>query len=187
MRLVLSIAIAFIWSSSAMAISFFTGNNFNTTLITGSVQVQCVDASGSVRNVLFQCRASQLDPVETDFFIGPVGVNADQVAFSSKLETGDVRTANVAYSSISNRSIDKLNLWVDGLLTRPLLAIGINQVSYKMYLAGQVVNQGVFNVSVSRNPPVMCPRKTYNSYIPSDCDSQFSMCARYFSDLNFCQ
>lgn len=172
--------------STANAANFFTGNRFTTTLLTGSVQVQC-PGTGANRTVNFQCRLSLLDPVERDFFIGPVGVTANQVMLISKLETGDIRTTSSAYNSISNRSVEKINLWITGLLQKPLLAIGLNEVSYKMFNAGQLVNEGKFSVTVIRNSPMSCPHRSYVSEEPYDCESQFSMCERYFSDSNYCQ
>lgn len=177
---------AFMWEVPASAAGFFTGDTYTSTVMTGTVQVVCRKPDNTMINSEFNCRTSSLDPVETDFFMGPFNTFADTVTLNSTLESGETRKAILPYESISGRTADKINLWVQGVGQRPLLASGTNQIIYTMTFKGSVVAQGSFSVLVKKSTSIVCQKATYQSNNTSDCESPYSMCNRYFQDMIYC-
>lgn len=179
----LSFFVFFSAMAEAGAVGFAHGTEFSSSHIQGSVTVYC--NSGEVGN--FNCYDTVLDPNNYDYFVGPAGVTADQVALSNLREDGSRHERSDFYDDRRNRSEGAFNLWISSLFQRPLLGAGKNQIDFRLLNRGQIVQQGRFTVTVTRGAPRACPASHYNSNAPSDCTSQYTVCQRYFEQYNYCR
>lgn len=167
----------------AATLGFANGNQLTVVPIQGQVVVDC---PGGV-TVNYLCRDTAMDPASYDYFVGPQGVVADQVALSCFRPDGSRRDHTVAYDSVQGRSSEAVNLWISTLFQKPLLQVGANQVSYAMLRQSQTVASGVVTVNVVHGDLRTCPATRYNSLDSSDCQSQYSVCQRYFEQYDYCR
>lgn len=170
-------------STFAAGPGFSSGSNFVAYAIQGQVVVHCSDGTSASYN----CRDSVLDPASYDYFIGPAGVKADEVALSCLRADGTRRDRISNYNSTLGRSSDSFNLWISTLFQRPLLLPGINKIDFQLRNLGQGVVRGVFEVVVNYGAPRTCPLTHYNSTDSNDCQSQYTVCQKYFEQYQYCR
>ncbi len=176
-----------LFSAQSFAGGFSSGNQFNATLISGNVTVMCPNApTGSPQNAYFSCRAGTLDPVEYDYFIGPV-VDGDSITLKVTRADGSTRDKTHGYDGKAGKSTSRFNLWISSLTQRPLLADGNNIVAYKITKGGQSVVEGSFVATVVRQPAAVCRSGTILGNSPNDCQNQMTACGIYFEQNNYCQ
>jgi len=177
--------ISLLLGSSLWAVGFSSGNQFQSMAIVGPLTVRCI-VNGNPHIATFNCRGEVLEPTNYDFFMGPQGVDADQIQLMAKHEDGSTRNKTIKYDSQKGQSTEAFNLWVYSLLQRPLLADGKNAIHYQLTKKGQLVTEGDVTVNVKRVPQATCPHGSYDSVLPQDCDNEFTNCQRYFRDYNYC-
>jgi hypothetical protein len=185
MRLIVAFSfLAFLWTNlaSAVEVGFSSGKQFTSISLHGQVTVDC--AGGTTAE--YSCRDSALEPVSYDYFIGPEGITATDVSLSNLRPDGTRRDRSSAYSVSVGRSNEAFNLWISTPFQRPLLASGVNKVAYVMKNKGATVGQGSFVVNVGPGTARECPTTHYNSPDAADCQSQYSVCQRYFEQYQSC-
>lgn len=165
------------------AVGFAQGNEFNSSSIQGSVKVYC--SNGTTAD--YVCYDTVLDPVSYDYFVGPQGVAANEVTLLCDRPDGSRRDRTTPYDTTSGRSGEAFNLWISTLFQKPLLLNGTNKFTFQLKADGKVVHQGKFNVVVNPGAPRSCPTTHYNSADPVDCESQYSVCQRYFEQYDYCR
>jgi hypothetical protein len=164
-------------------VGFTSGAKFLATPVQGQVAVSC--SNGASAN--YSCHDMALDPASYDYFVGPVGVDADTVLLVSNRPDGSHRDRSSQYDARVGRSVDAFNLWISTLFQRPLLQLGMNTVSYTMTKRGQTVRQGSFVVNVEHGNLRACPVTHYNSGDANDCQSQYTVCQKYFEQYDYCR
>lgn len=177
------LALISVVSAQAAIAGFSQGTQFSSSHIQGTVTVYC--NGGDVVN--YACYDTVLDPHNYDYFIGPAGVVADEVTLSNLRPDGSRRERTEIYNFRENRSDGAFNLWISSPFQRPLLALGTNNVDFRLLSRGKIVNQGVFIVTVTQAASRTCPATHYNSNDLNDCKSQYTVCQRYFEQYNYCR
>jgi len=162
---------------------FSQGNQFYAVPLQGAVTVYC----GPGDTAKYSCFSTVLDPVSYDFFVGPAGVTAQQVSLSCLRQDGSRRDRTEDYSPATVQSVNAFNLWISTPFQRPLLAIGVNKIDYKMTNMGKIIDQGTFSVNVAHGDARTCPTTHYNSNDPNDCQSPYTVCQRYFEQYDYCR
>jgi len=173
----------FMTSVALADVGFSSGNKFTASPIRGHVTVTCADGS----SVRYSCRDNVLEPESYDYFIGPQGVSADMIRLDSVRADGSHRQRSSSYNGKDGRSVDAFNLWISTLFQRPLLLAGVNKVTYALSNAGKAVSQGTVVVNVDQGAARECPATHYNSADAVDCQSQYTVCQRYFEQYQFCR
>lgn len=181
------ISLVFLMAAPAFAqvntVGFAQGNQFSSSSIQGSVKVYCNN------NITadYVCYDTVLDPVSYDYFVGPQGMAANEVTLLCDRPDGSRRDRTTPYDAGSGRSGEAFNLWISTLFQKPLLLQGTNKFTFQLKAGGQVVQQGSFTVVVSPGAARTCPTTHYNSTDPVDCESQYSVCQRYFEQYDYCR
>jgi hypothetical protein len=172
-------------TSAAVAadVAFSSGNNFSSIPIRGQVEVTCADGT----LVQYSCHDTVLDPASYDYFVAPQGSNADQVSLSNLRADGSRRNRSSDYDAKAGHSSDAFNLWISTIFQKPLLQMGVNKVDYTLSKDGKTTLQGTFSVKVSAGTLRECPKTHYNSTEPVDCQSQYTVCQRYFEQYQNCR
>lgn len=168
---------------------FAGGNSLNAVPISGEVQVTCSGFNGESA-VLFQCRDMVLEPNAYDHFMGPREADFKWVELVAERPDGSVRVKTVAYDGARGATKEPLNLWISTIFQKGLLAVGLNQISYK--LSSKEDNRGPFvtgkfEAIVNRTEERECARGVYESTDINDCNSHYSVCQRYFAERGFCK
>lgn len=170
-------------AAQGVNVGFSQGNQFHSSHLQGKVTVFC----DSGVEATYACNDTVLDPVSYDYFIGPQGVKAEEVSLTSTRADGSRRDRTEAYNSNGPRSMSAFNLWISTLFQRPLLALGINKIDYRLMSTGKIVDQGKFLVNVVYGEARTCPTTQYNSADPSDCQSPYTVCQKYFEQYDYCR
>jgi hypothetical protein len=166
------------------ATGFSAGSEFKNHRIQGPITVRCNDGRES-RISQVTCRASYLSPTMRSKFSYDSGVAADKVKITYTNSRGKNKTkSSKVKQAESTRSF---NLWIRTLTQRPLLKSGQNELSYKLYKKGSVVESGEFTVNVETQPVRYCPYRSYYSSSINDCTNSMYICDRYFREHNDCQ
>lgn len=174
-------------------VGFASGAEFHTTPIEGTVIMECEGFNGTSQAV-YNCRDVILDPQSSDYFIGPKGQEFDRVTLTATHEDGSSRIKNSAYNSKEGRSLGSFNLWISTLFQKPLLMRGVNHIHYTVAKgsgeiqeeASSKVLSGDFQVTVKSGGARRCATTQYHSTDVNDCNSQYSVCQRYFQEFNRC-
>jgi hypothetical protein len=169
--------------NKVMAQSFSKGNEFQSIAISGNVSVDCHGPNGEFSAQVFRCHDVRLDPIETDFFVGP-NVDADVVQLRKTQTNGKVLTVKNSYQG--GQSVKKFNLWLSSLFQTPLLNEGENKISYNLLKGSRSVTGGDFVVNVKQGIEKVCPHGYISSGNLADCSSSFSACQAYFQRYNYC-
>lgn len=171
----------------AMGAGFSKGSSFSSIPVQGQVQVFCNSITGT-GSAIYTCRDVLLNPQAYDIFVGPQDTRAKKLDLSCAREDGSVRVRASAYDGISGKSTDSFNLWISTLFQKPLLYYGKNKLSYTIKSEkNEIIEQGNFEVMVTKGAMKECPTATYYSSDMNDCNSQYSVCQRYFEEFNNCQ
>lgn len=176
-------------SAQANTVGFAKGNELTAAAVEGRVTVTCNGFNG-VGNAIYACRDQVLEPQVYDYFTGPTHPKAAEVELKCKREDGSVRTKASGYNGAKGISTDSFNLWISTLFQKPLLQVGVNTIDYKITAddrADTEIAKGRFVVNVKRAPARRCPDAHYNSTDINDCNSQYSVCQRYFEEFNNCR
>ena len=174
------IALASLLSFSAFAqneIGFSKGNTFTAHEVRGSFTLQCPS-----RSTFATCAGTYLDPVEADYFVHPDAIVADKIELSNVNSRGRTVKKDANFDSDELRSTKRFNLWIATLTQRPLLKMGVNNISYKLSNEGSVVKEGTFEVNVNRAPVTNCRHDYLRSFNDSDCKVPSMYCDRYFRE-----
>jgi hypothetical protein len=179
-------------------VGFQSGKFFTAIPLRGTLHVSCFEGSKK-REVTLNCFNEILSSEENksatgkdtarerDYFVGPKGVDADQIYLTVVRPDQTQRSQMLPYLSNRGRSSEGFNLWFPSLGQMPLLSIGVNTVTFQMSKRGRVVSTGNFDVTVARGEIKQCSELSVNSANLADCDYQYTMCSQYFEENNFCQ
>lgn len=166
---------------------FSRGSEFIGTSIQGQVRVNCNGFNGSATAV-YNCRDIALEPNPYDHFIGPKDSRLDKIDLTAFHEAGTNRNKLMGYDGIRGKSREAFNLWISTIFQKPILAFGLNTIRYKLYSDyNSTVVEGNFNVVVKRGFARQCQSMQYDSSDINDCNSQYSICQRYFNEQKNCQ
>lgn len=181
---------------SAVAAGFVSGSEFSATPIEGTVFMTCEGFNGNAQ-VTYSCRDVVLDPQATDIFFGPQDIHATQVELTAVHEDGSDRVKMAGYNGKVGRSTSTFNLWISTLFQKPLLMAGVNKISYSITGPENTSSDGTeiqreyvrgsFQINVKRSIARRCPTTQYHSSDVTDCNSQYSICQRYFEQYNNCR
>lgn len=178
----------FFFSSVAWSIGFKNGNQMQTVSIQGQVNVTCSNGGLPTTQVTYSCRDTVLEPGAYDYFVGPVIADATEARLHVAHADGSTMDKSFAYDGMQGQSKTLANLWIKTLFQYPLLALGNNDIHFVLLnKRGQSLAVGEFIATVARGNPRACQSTFYNSADPADCDSQYSVCQRYFEQFNNCR
>ncbi len=181
------LVVGFLSHAQVTSPSFSKGSVFSAIPIQGQVRVICNGFNGSGTAQYF-CRDVVLAPQAYDVFVGPKDARSKKVDLSCTREDGSVRGRSSNYDGAKGRSSDSFNRWISTIFQKPLLAYGKNTVTYTLKDdKGAVTTSGSFAVTVNKVVLRECPLATYNSTDINDCNSQYSVCQRYFEEYHYCQ
>ncbi|QDK39423.1 hypothetical protein [Bdellovibrio sp. NC01] len=177
-------------TTDSVAAGFASGNTFQASAIEGNVIMTCEGFNGT-SEATYTCRDVVLDPSPYDYFVGPQDVRATQVELKAEHQDGSSRIKMANYDGKTGKSATTFNLWISSLFQKPLLETGTNKVHYSVYdnrvSPMQEYASGDFTVTVKRGNPRRCPTTQYRSTDVNDCNSQYSICQRYFEQFNNCR
>jgi hypothetical protein len=169
-------------------LGFSSGNEMTSISIAGDVRLTCLSGNDDpARTVAFQCRDTILVPNDSDYFVGPRDMEADQVELTVTRSDGSIRSRQVGYSSARGMSETRFNLWAGSLFQKPLLMLGENKVEFKLSRNGQVVKMGNFDALVRIGGFHQCVASEFYSNTASDCNQPYTYCQRFFREKNYCQ
>lgn len=184
----LSSLLVMVTTTKANAVGFASGNNFTATPIQGRVEVVCNGFNGS-SSAIYNCRDVVLDPKAYDYFVGPKAFEADRVELTASHQDGSSRSKTSSYDGERGISRDAFNLWISTLFQRPLLETGKNIISYRIYSRDHLIevdSNNEFVVNVTKGSMRVCPDARYASTDVNDCNSQYSICQKYFDEFRNC-
>lgn len=174
MSLLIGMLSGWLWAAG-----FSSGAHFDSTAYFGTVDVLC-RKDGGTKVTSFSCRKSALSPVESDVFVGPSGVQADKVILINRMDNRSMRTRTEYYDPFLNRT-RTINLWQSTVLNPPLLALGLNRITYQLYLGDELQTEGQVSVIVSRKPTMRCESREIIATRPTYCENQLWACETYFN------
>ncbi|KYG68827.1 hypothetical protein AZI87_06250 [Bdellovibrio bacteriovorus] len=183
------IASILLFSSMASAefVGFSHGNELSATAISGTVKVICSGFNGS-GSAIYTCRDMALNPAAYDHFVGPQDSRTDRVELVATHADGSSRSKTAEYDGYRGKSKEAFNLWISTIFQKPLLEAGVNTIRYRIYSRNiEPMAEGTFVANVKRGAPRQCPTAQYTSSDINDCNSQYSICQRYFEEYNNCQ
>lgn len=169
---------------------FASGLSFKQLRLLGDIVVTCFPREGGGTKVVHaRCRGDYLDPRETDYFVGPAGVEANQVALKANYPDGTSSGVKKSkYDGKEGKSKGKFNLWLASLTQEPLLRVGQNNISWVLVKGQKLVDRGDFYVNVEQTPIRECKETgNYLSHNEFDCVSPDFMCEQYFREYNYCE
>lgn len=170
-------------------VGFSQGNVLTAIPIQGQVQVTCSGFNGEA-NAVYNCRDVVLEPQAYDYFLGPRDPKLRWVDIIATRQDGSNRVKTAAYDGANGRTTEALNLWISTIFQKGLLALGNNEIQYKLYTADNTRDSlvsGTYQAVVNRAPTRQCQAGSYESPDINDCSSQYSICQRFFSERNFCK
>ena len=167
-------------------IGFATGADFTASQIEGRVSVNC-SGFNSAGHAEYLCRSIVLEPVVYDFFLGPRDARAKKISLFVQHQDGSDRERTTDYDGLNGKSRDAFNLWISTLFQRPMLELGTNTVTYTLSDGKNEVVRGTIGVKVNQGARRTCPSATYDSIDINDCNSQYSVCQRYFEEFRNCK
>lgn len=175
--------------AQAPFVGFSRGNTMLAVPVEGQVRVTCDGFNGNGATS-YECRDVVLEPSAYDYFVGPRGLAVSKVELISMREDRSTRTKAMGYNAEHGSSSELINLWIASIFQKPLLSVGKNTITYRLYSsrdAQKVVAEGTFQVSVQRGESRQCPVAHYVSHDSNDCSSQYSICQKYFTEFNNCK
>ncbi len=166
-------------------VGFEHGNEFQPYSLTGYATVECREGPQYI-NHTYYCYDTMFDPVEMDRWVGPSGVDADQVTLSVNWNQKE-RKQTEKYDSKKGKS-ERFNLFVATLFQRPLIHAGVNQVHYTLDKDKKTVQEGDFEVTVKNVQYQKCRDRSYFEWSLQNCqNNDFAVCRKYFRDENYCK
>jgi hypothetical protein len=183
------VLIALFSRAYASPLGFENGNEFTANPITGQVQVTCDGFNGN-SSARYTCRDIALDPRAYDFFVGPRDARANQVVLENVDENGSIKSKVLTYEGSFGKSKEAVNLWISTIFQKPILKLGTNKIRYSIYSShqpSQPYSSGIFEAIVRRGVTRICPDGRYISHDTNDCNSQYSICQKYFAEFKNCR
>lgn len=156
-------------------VGFSTGDEFFTRTRVGPLTLVCPRETRVV-----YCSDHILFPKNHDYLTFPQNINAEIVKVSRVNNRGQVRTKSSRIFGSSGRSAKTFNLWVKTLFQKPLLAMGVNTLTYEFINDGNTVKQGEFTVVVNEGENQYCEH-IIMSGILGDCMNPHALCGVYFT------
>ena len=171
-------------SAYAGAVGFELGDQYESVIYSGRTTVYCPARAPEI----FYCNAGGLSPGVVSHFVAE-GVQADKVRLKAYWQNGRTRSKNHSFSDGRTRS--KVNLWINTLFQRPLLAMGANKIEYTLSKSGETVEEGQFLVNVQDGGRRVCDDGYYHAPA-SLCQSvggvdYATACNHYFSRARGCE
>lgn len=177
-------------TAKADFVGFSSGFEFQATPVEGTVIITCEGFNGNAQ-ATYTCRDAVLEPMDADNFMGPRDARAKQVELRALREDGSTRVKTASYDGANGKTSSPINLWQSTIFQQPLLSSGLNQIHFSIYSSNndstQEVAKGDFTVNVKRGALRRCPTTQYQSTDVTDCNSQYSICQRYFEQYNNCR
>jgi hypothetical protein len=169
-------------------IGFAAGADFAASSIEGDVSVTC-SSFNNVGHAEYLCRNIVLEPAMYDYFVGPKEARAKRISLNVVHQDGSSREKTVEYDGQNGRSKEAFNLWVSTLFQRRMLEMGMNTVNYSLLDAktNTEFSRGTVGVKVAAGAHRVCPAASYTSVDINDCNSQYSICQRYFEEFKNCK
>jgi len=167
-------------------IGFSSSSEFTASQIEGEVTVTCTSYNG-VGHAAYLCRSVVLEPAIYDYFVGPRDARAKKISLNVQHQDGSNREKTVDYDGPAGKSREAYNLWISTLFQRPMLEMGMNTVNYSLLDGKTEVARGTVGVKVNAGARRTCPAAAYNSVDLNDCNSQYSICQRYFEEFRNCR
>lgn len=147
----------------------------------GKLQLTCLSEDGVVRSVEASfCRRNLVLPEKKDFYFGPIGLEADELLIEIYSPSGKLKWLRVSYDGRKARSQRPLNFWSESLSEDPLLEVGENKLSFRLYLRGRNVFNEEQVLNLRTRPIVRCEDKQYRAVFKGDCPVASSFCDYYF-------
>lgn len=166
-------------------IGFEKGNSLTVTPVQGQVRVVCNGFNGNGAAV-YTCRDVLMKPGAYDYFVGIRDARATKVELKAIHQDGSDRSKTLAYQGSRGRSDEAFNLWISTLFQKPLLEVGANTIKFRLMGNSGVYAEGEFQAVVTKSTMRECPAASYHSSDINDCNSQYSICQRYFNEHNSC-
>jgi hypothetical protein len=185
---VITLVLAGLTSGLTFADGFSKGSQFTAFKIEGFLRVNCSDSrdySGPT-SAFYNCRGYLLDPYEEDYFVTDESIDANKVTLIAENNGRRVEKTE-KYLSEQKRSKGTFNLWIASVFQKPLLAPGLNQITYQLKKGSAVVKTGTFEVQVDEAPTKQCEDRTMFSFDIRDCRISSIICARYFREQDYCE
>jgi len=170
MMKIISIMVAALFSFSVAGAGFEHGNSYSHITFEGSVTASCDSSTRS-----YYCSAYGLTPSMYTKLVTAQSLDANKFVVTATHESGKTRTKKGKFKGTKSKAI---NLWLRTLLQRPLLDMGVNQISYQILKGKTVVKSGSFEVTVDRGERRAC-RRGYIRMLGDDCSSA-RVCDEYF-------
>lgn len=171
--------------AQAKAFGFSGGNRLTAHSISGVVKVACEGFNGAAANV-FSCRDSVLASTVNDYFRGPAGGYGDSLELVPSKANSETKV--IPYNTKIGSSADKVNLWMQGAFSKPLLQMGANEIKVRIFdkKTGKTHFSSKLNIQVAEGRARTCPAAKYESTDVNDCYSQYNICQRYFQEHQYC-
>lgn len=173
-------------SALAQADNFGGQTLFEAVSFSGQLRIVCDDPQEGRDFAHVDCQETNLEPFEYAYFYTDAGIDANSITLKSVWENGAERKKTVGYDPETGRSQSRVNLWIATLTQRALLAVGANQIHYKLKKDGVEVKRGQFTVNVLRGEGRRCRMGYYASHDSNDCRFPERLCPRYFANKNYC-
>jgi hypothetical protein len=181
MRFFFGLLVVLLSSFAVHAQGFSSGDQFTAEPIYGFLKVNC----NNTNTAAFQCRDLLLLPTTMDYFIGPAGIDADEVELAATHENGEIIKKVSSYKNGS--STNRFNLGNLSLFQSPLLANGKNSIQYYLKKMKRIVQEGNFQIFVRQGQTRNCRDGSINTTDMNLCNSPYSACQRYFYEQNYCK
>ncbi len=167
--------------ASASFAGFTRGSSFQFVDLEGELTVYC----GRFVERL-TCRDTFMEPWPYDMFMGPKISQAKSIELRAYVGN-QAQVAVADYNGDTGRS-SEINLGVYSLFQKPLLRVGTNRIEYRLYNnRDETINQGSFNVAVSRLPSRRCQDREVHLPSAQDCSYTYTICQQYFKTMNYCR
>lgn len=174
-------------SPSQAKLGFAGGSKLTAHSISGAVKVACEGFNGVAANT-FTCTDNVLSGMNLDYFRGPIGGNGDSLELIAQ-SGGQTEAYIVPYNTRIGSSIERVNLWLQGPFSRPLLKTGSNEVKVRVFekKTGKTHYFTKMDIEVAEGKALTCPAATYESSDANDCHSKYNICQKYFREHKYCQ
>tara|TARA_B100001248_G_scaffold261746_1_gene254005 strand:+ start:14076 stop:14618 length:543 start_codon:yes stop_codon:yes gene_type:complete len=172
--LVLSLYIGFLLQAGDIGLQ--NGNHIQLQPLSGEAHVWCDDGPYSEFRIM-ACYQNSVRPDTEDYFVAK-GYDADRVELEATQESGKTVTKKMRFRTIEGRTKKKVNLLMNTLFQRALLAEGENQVDYRLTKDKELVKEGSFKVVVEELPELYCGTRSLSGFY--QCHDIKGICDAYF-------
>jgi len=175
---IVGVFLAILFMSNAEAAVFKQGSEYDVIRLSGNAIVTCnyyENGRHRTRHANVYCSSDFSSPANYSKFLQE---NSKAVKVKLVNTSNDDRKKTKKFYSEKGES-KRFNLFVRSLFQRPLLVVGLNDISYQMILKdGSVEQEGSFEVNVDFSRR-QCRSRYMHSSNSMDCTG-YSICRRYF-------